>query len=159
MFGQLGRLVWAPFSFLWSYVTMPTLLALLTIYFLNLYHSESLYYITWNDSVVCLLPMGTLNPKHIDSGPHPVPPTHQGLGEPCRQSTHTEPSPCIFSPRGPGDTVPRLSPYPCGPLSLFPESRSEATLPEDDPGLGHLPQHPGPAAYSRVPTPALVVPG
>ncbi|XP_055469432.1 orphan sodium- and chloride-dependent neurotransmitter transporter NTT5-like [Psammomys obesus] len=51
MFGQLGRLVWAPFSFLWSYVTMPTLLALFTIYFLNLYHSESLYYITWNNSV------------------------------------------------------------------------------------------------------------
>ncbi|ERE70087.1 sodium-dependent neutral amino acid transporter SLC6A17-like protein [Cricetulus griseus] len=51
MFGQLGRLVWAPFTFLWSYVTLPTLLALLTIYFLNFYHSESLYYISWNDSM------------------------------------------------------------------------------------------------------------
>ncbi|CAH7457211.1 orphan sodium- and chloride-dependent neurotransmitter transporter NTT5 [Phodopus roborovskii] len=51
MFGQLGRLVWAPFTFLWSYVTLPTLLALLTIYFLNLYHRESLYYISWNGSM------------------------------------------------------------------------------------------------------------
>ncbi|XP_051005635.1 orphan sodium- and chloride-dependent neurotransmitter transporter NTT5-like [Acomys russatus] len=51
IFGQLGHLVWAPFSFLWSYVTMPTLLALFTIYFLNIYHSESLYYISWNDSM------------------------------------------------------------------------------------------------------------
>ncbi|XP_052019177.1 orphan sodium- and chloride-dependent neurotransmitter transporter NTT5-like isoform X2 [Apodemus sylvaticus] len=51
MFGQLGRLVWSPFTFLWSYVTLPTLLALLTIYFLNLYHSESLYYVSWNNSM------------------------------------------------------------------------------------------------------------
>ncbi|XP_028644846.1 orphan sodium- and chloride-dependent neurotransmitter transporter NTT5-like [Grammomys surdaster] len=51
MFGQLGRLVWAPFTFLWSYVTLPMLLALLTIYFLNLCHSESLYYVSWNNSM------------------------------------------------------------------------------------------------------------
>ncbi|XP_038170076.2 sodium-dependent neutral amino acid transporter B(0)AT2-like [Arvicola amphibius] len=51
MFNQLGRLVWAPFTFLWTYVTLPALLVLLTIYFLNLYHRESLYYISWNDSM------------------------------------------------------------------------------------------------------------
>ncbi|XP_038943394.1 uncharacterized protein LOC499151 isoform X9 [Rattus norvegicus] len=51
MFGQLGRLVWAPFTFLWSYVTLPTLLVLLTIYFLNLYFSESLSYVSWNNSM------------------------------------------------------------------------------------------------------------
>nr|XP_048293977.1 sodium-dependent neutral amino acid transporter B(0)AT2-like isoform X1 [Myodes glareolus]XP_048293978.1 sodium-dependent neutral amino acid transporter B(0)AT2-like isoform X1 [Myodes glareolus] len=51
MFNQLGRLVWAPFTFLWTYVTLPALLALLTICFLNLYHKESLYYISWNNSM------------------------------------------------------------------------------------------------------------
>ncbi|XP_031242444.1 orphan sodium- and chloride-dependent neurotransmitter transporter NTT5-like isoform X3 [Mastomys coucha] len=51
IFSQLGRLVWAPFTFLWSYVTLPMLLALLTIYFLNLYHSKPLYYVSWNDSM------------------------------------------------------------------------------------------------------------
>ncbi|KAL1769326.1 orphan sodium-and chloride-dependent neurotransmitter transporter NTT5-like [Sigmodon hispidus] len=51
MFGQLGHLVWAPFNFLWSYVTMPTLLALFTFYLLNLYHRKPLYYISWNDSM------------------------------------------------------------------------------------------------------------
>ncbi|XP_021023166.1 orphan sodium- and chloride-dependent neurotransmitter transporter NTT5-like isoform X2 [Mus caroli] len=51
VFGQLGGLVWAPFTFLWSYVTLPTLLVLLTIYFLNLYYSGSPYYVSWNDSM------------------------------------------------------------------------------------------------------------
>ncbi|XP_028717734.1 orphan sodium- and chloride-dependent neurotransmitter transporter NTT5-like [Peromyscus leucopus] len=51
MFGQLGRLVWAPFTFLWSYVTLPTLLSLFIIYFLNLYHREPLNYIAWNNSM------------------------------------------------------------------------------------------------------------
>ncbi|XP_059134954.1 orphan sodium- and chloride-dependent neurotransmitter transporter NTT5 isoform X2 [Peromyscus eremicus] len=51
MFGQLGRLVWAPFTFLWSYVTLPTLLTLFIIYFLNLYHREPLNYIAWNNSM------------------------------------------------------------------------------------------------------------
>ncbi|XP_057615702.1 sodium-dependent neutral amino acid transporter B(0)AT2-like [Chionomys nivalis] len=51
MFYQLGRLVWAPFTFLWTYVTLPALLVLLAIYFLNLYHGKSLYYISWNDSM------------------------------------------------------------------------------------------------------------
>ncbi|XP_041532475.1 orphan sodium- and chloride-dependent neurotransmitter transporter NTT5-like [Microtus oregoni] len=51
MFYQLGRLVWAPFTFLWTYVTLPALLVLLVIYFLNLYHRKSLYYISWNDSM------------------------------------------------------------------------------------------------------------
>ncbi|XP_076789957.1 uncharacterized protein LOC117719508 isoform X6 [Arvicanthis niloticus] len=51
MFGQLGHMVWAPFTCLWSYVTLPMLLALLTIYFLNLCHSESLYYVSWNNSM------------------------------------------------------------------------------------------------------------
>ncbi|XP_041492741.1 orphan sodium- and chloride-dependent neurotransmitter transporter NTT5-like [Microtus oregoni] len=51
MFYQLGRLVWAPFTFLWTYVTLPALLVLLAIYFLNLYHRKSLYYISWNDSM------------------------------------------------------------------------------------------------------------
>lgn len=70
MFGQLGRLVWAPFTFLWSYVTLPTLMILLTIYFLNLYHSESLYYVSWNNSMVRPLPVGTRG-----LAPHPVSPT------------------------------------------------------------------------------------
>ncbi|XP_005367003.1 orphan sodium- and chloride-dependent neurotransmitter transporter NTT5-like [Microtus ochrogaster] len=52
MFYQLDHLVWAPFTFLWTYVTLPTLLVLLAIYFLNLYHRKSLYYISWNDSMV-----------------------------------------------------------------------------------------------------------
>ncbi|XP_063127095.1 uncharacterized protein LOC499151 isoform X11 [Rattus norvegicus] len=56
MFGQLGRLVWAPFTFLWSYVTLPTLLVLLTIYFLNLYFSESLSYVSWNNSMTVTVP-------------------------------------------------------------------------------------------------------
>ncbi|KAH0517379.1 putative orphan sodium- and chloride-dependent neurotransmitter transporter NTT5-like [Microtus ochrogaster] len=51
MFYQLDHLVWAPFTFLWTYVTLPTLLVLLAIYFLNLYHRKSLYYISWNDSM------------------------------------------------------------------------------------------------------------
>ncbi|XP_005084880.2 orphan sodium- and chloride-dependent neurotransmitter transporter NTT5 [Mesocricetus auratus] len=51
MFGLLCCLVWTPFTFLWRYVTPPTLLALLTVYLLNFYHSKSLYYISWNDSV------------------------------------------------------------------------------------------------------------
>ncbi|XP_011249212.1 solute carrier family 6 (neurotransmitter transporter)-like isoform X3 [Mus musculus] len=51
VFGQLGSLVWSPFTFLWSYVTLPTLLVLLTIYFLNLYYSGSPYYVSWNDSM------------------------------------------------------------------------------------------------------------
>ncbi|KAH0503622.1 Sodium-dependent neutral amino acid transporter B(0)AT2 [Microtus ochrogaster] len=51
MFYQLGRLVWAPFTFLWTYVTLPALLVLLAIYFLNLYHRKTLYYISWNDSM------------------------------------------------------------------------------------------------------------
>ncbi|CAO2632834.1 Sodium-dependent neutral amino acid transporter SLC6A17 [Lemmus lemmus] len=50
MFSLLGRLVWAPFTFLWNYVTLPALLLLLTTCFLNLYHRESLYYISWDDS-------------------------------------------------------------------------------------------------------------
>ncbi|KAH0517682.1 Sodium-dependent neutral amino acid transporter B(0)AT2 [Microtus ochrogaster] len=51
MFYQLGRLVWAPFTFLWTYVTLPALLVLLAIYFLNLYHRKTLYYISWNESM------------------------------------------------------------------------------------------------------------
>lgn len=76
MFGQLGRLVWAPFTFLWSYVTLPTLLVLLTIYFLNLYFSESLSYVSWNNSMVRPLPVGAWGPSN---------------------------PPCISYPRGPGD--------------------------------------------------------
>lgn len=75
MFGQLGRLVWAPFTFLWSYVTLPTLLALLTIYFLNFYHSESLYYISWNDSMVRPCPWEPGGPA-----PYPTPPILRDLG-------------------------------------------------------------------------------
>lgn len=97
MFNQLGRLVWAPFTFLWTYVTLPALLVLLAIYFLNLYHRESLYYISWNDSMVRPCPwqpgdlapypvsltlrdLETPNPKHIDSTPHPASPTPSTWG-------------------------------------------------------------------------------
>lgn len=61
--------MWAPFAFLWSYVTLPTLLALLIIYFLNIYHRES-FYVSWNDSMVRLLPTGSPGtppyPEHQD---------------------------------------------------------------------------------------------
>ena len=92
MFYQLGRLVWAPFTFLWTYVTLPTLLVLLAIYFVNLYHRKTLYYFSWNDSMVrpgdlaphpvalTLRDLETPNPKHIDSAPHPASPTPRTWG-------------------------------------------------------------------------------
>lgn len=103
MFGQLGRLVWSPFTFLWSYVTLPTLLALLTIYFLNLYHSESLYYVSWNNSMVRPLPVGTWE----SSTP-----------------------PCISCPQGPGDPS-TLAQAPIPHLLLYP--RDLGTLHSEHP--------------------------
>lgn len=175
MFNQLGRLVWAPFTFLWTYVTLPALLALLTICFLNLYHKESLYYISWNNSMVRPCPrqpgdlaphpvsltlrdLETPNPKNIDSTPPSCISYPQDLGNPAPRIFR--PSPHLYLlPWGPGDTAPRLSLSPCGPLSLSPEPGREAALPEDSPGLGHLPQCPGSAAHPCVPAATLVVPG
>lgn len=67
MFSQLGRLVWAPVTFLWSYVTLPMLLVLLTIYFLNLYYNGSPYYVSWNESMVRPLPVGDPGPSTLPS--------------------------------------------------------------------------------------------
>lgn len=67
MFSQLGRLVWAPVTFLWSYVTLPMLLVLLTIYFLNLYYNGSPYYVSWNESMVRPLPVGDPGPSILPS--------------------------------------------------------------------------------------------
>ncbi|KAM9226272.1 orphan sodium- and chloride-dependent neurotransmitter transporter NTT5-like [Dugong dugon] len=50
MFIELGRLVWSIFTFLWCYVTLPGLLALLTICFMQLYQKAPPYYIAWNAS-------------------------------------------------------------------------------------------------------------
>lgn len=88
MFGQLGHMVWAPFTFLWSYVTLPMLLALLTIYFLNLWHSESLYYVSWNNSMVRPLLVGSWDPSTPSFISYP-----QGSGDPKSQAhRHRPPS-------------------------------------------------------------------
>ncbi|XP_006868465.1 PREDICTED: uncharacterized protein LOC102832911 [Chrysochloris asiatica] len=51
LFLKLGRLVWSMFTFLWCYVTLPGLLVLLTIYFIQLYQKgHRPHYIAWNAS-------------------------------------------------------------------------------------------------------------
>ena len=123
MFGQLGSLVWSPFTFLWSYVTLPTLLVLLTIYFLNLYYSGSPYYVSWNDSMVRPLPVGTWGPSTPPCISYP-----QRPGDPKSQAHRHRPPSYISDPTpgtwgNPALRAPRLSPpcLPCGPLSLSPE--------------------------------------
>lgn len=96
MFGQLGRLVWAPFTFLWSYVTLPTLLALLTIYFLNLCHSESLYYVSWNNSMVRPLLVGIWSPSTPPCMSYP-----QGSGD-LKSQAHRHRPPSYISYPTPG---------------------------------------------------------
>lgn len=88
MFGLLCCLVWTPFTFLWRYVTPPTLLALLTVYLLNFYHSKSLYYISWNDSVVRPCPW-----EPGDPAPYPVPPTLGDLETPDPRPHPASPTP------------------------------------------------------------------
>eukprot|EP00069_Balaena_mysticetus_P009734 bmy_06392T0 len=51
MFSELGRPLWPFSTFLWCYVTLPGLLALLTICLMQLYQGAHLYYIAWNSSV------------------------------------------------------------------------------------------------------------
>ncbi|XP_054566627.1 orphan sodium- and chloride-dependent neurotransmitter transporter NTT5-like [Eptesicus fuscus] len=51
MYGELGRLLWSSCPFLWSYVTMPGLLVLLTICLLHLYNKIPPHYIAWNSSM------------------------------------------------------------------------------------------------------------
>ncbi|XP_072822745.1 orphan sodium- and chloride-dependent neurotransmitter transporter NTT5-like isoform X2 [Vicugna pacos] len=50
MFRELGRPLWPFCTFLWCYVTMPGLLALLTICLMHLYQGAHLYYTAWNSS-------------------------------------------------------------------------------------------------------------
>lgn len=97
MFGQLGRLVWAPFTFLWSYVTLPTLLSLFIIYFLNLYHREPLNYIAWNNSMVRPCPW-----EPGGRAPHPVSPTLRDLETPNPNHINSAPPPPILHLLSPG---------------------------------------------------------
>ncbi|XP_020741349.1 orphan sodium- and chloride-dependent neurotransmitter transporter NTT5-like isoform X10 [Odocoileus virginianus] len=50
MFSEMGRPLWPFSSFLWCYVTLPGLLALLTICFTQLFQGTHLYYTAWNAS-------------------------------------------------------------------------------------------------------------
>ncbi|XP_043293066.1 orphan sodium- and chloride-dependent neurotransmitter transporter NTT5-like [Cervus canadensis] len=50
MFSEMGRPLWPFSSFLWCYVTLPGLLALLTICFMQLFQGTHLYYTAWNTS-------------------------------------------------------------------------------------------------------------
>ncbi|XP_039734634.1 orphan sodium- and chloride-dependent neurotransmitter transporter NTT5-like [Pteropus medius] len=51
MYGELGHLIWSFYTFLWCYVTLPGLLALLTICLIHLYQRTPPHYIAWNSSV------------------------------------------------------------------------------------------------------------
>ncbi|XP_077701827.1 orphan sodium- and chloride-dependent neurotransmitter transporter NTT5-like isoform X5 [Canis aureus] len=51
IFSDLGRLLWSFFIVLWCYVTLPGLLALTTIYVMQLYQMVPPYYIAWNSSM------------------------------------------------------------------------------------------------------------
>ncbi|CAD7692366.1 unnamed protein product [Nyctereutes procyonoides] len=51
IFSDLGRLLWSFFTLLWCYVTLPGLLALTTIYIMQLYQMVPPYYIAWNSSM------------------------------------------------------------------------------------------------------------
>uniref|UniRef100_A0A8D2DDN8 Orphan sodium-and chloride-dependent neurotransmitter transporter NTT5 n=1 Tax=Sciurus vulgaris TaxID=55149 RepID=A0A8D2DDN8_SCIVU len=50
VFHELGHLLRPSFTFLWCYVTLPGLLALLTLCVLPLHHRAASYYISWNRS-------------------------------------------------------------------------------------------------------------
>uniref|UniRef100_G3UIS7 Uncharacterized protein n=1 Tax=Loxodonta africana TaxID=9785 RepID=G3UIS7_LOXAF len=50
MFIELGHLLCPIFTFLWNYMTLLVLLALLTICFMQLYQKTPPYYIAWNAS-------------------------------------------------------------------------------------------------------------
>ena len=54
MFSEMGRPLWPFSSFLWCYVTLPGLLALLIICFMQLFQGTHLYYTAWNASGVRL---------------------------------------------------------------------------------------------------------
>uniref|UniRef100_H0XMS4 Transporter n=1 Tax=Otolemur garnettii TaxID=30611 RepID=H0XMS4_OTOGA len=51
LYGQLGRMQWPTFSFLWSYVTLPGLLVLLIICLMKLHQKVTPFYIAWNSSM------------------------------------------------------------------------------------------------------------
>ncbi|CAM9970140.1 unnamed protein product [Rangifer tarandus platyrhynchus] len=58
MFSEMGRPLWPFSSFLWCYVTLPGLLALLIICFMQLFQGTHLYYTAWNAS-------GSKEVKHL----------------------------------------------------------------------------------------------
>ncbi|XP_059523352.1 orphan sodium- and chloride-dependent neurotransmitter transporter NTT5-like [Myotis daubentonii] len=51
MYSELGRLLWSSCPFLWCYVTMPGLLALLSVCLVHLYRKVPPHYIAWNSSI------------------------------------------------------------------------------------------------------------
>lgn len=52
MYGELGHLIWSFYTFLWCYVTLPGLLALLTLFLIHLYQRMPPHYVAWNSSMV-----------------------------------------------------------------------------------------------------------
>lgn len=52
MYGELGHLIWSFYTFLWCYVTLPGLLALLTLFLIHLYQRMPSHYVAWNSSMV-----------------------------------------------------------------------------------------------------------
>ncbi|EPQ15978.1 Orphan sodium- and chloride-dependent neurotransmitter transporter NTT5 [Myotis brandtii] len=51
MYSELGRLLWSACPFLWCYVTMPGLLAFLSVCLVHLYRKVPPHYIAWNSSM------------------------------------------------------------------------------------------------------------
>ncbi|XP_015978009.2 orphan sodium- and chloride-dependent neurotransmitter transporter NTT5 isoform X2 [Rousettus aegyptiacus] len=51
MYGELGHLIWSFYTFLWCYVTLPGLLALLTLFLIHLYQRMPPHYVAWNSSM------------------------------------------------------------------------------------------------------------
>ncbi len=54
LFSELGHPLWPFPTFLWCYVTLPGLLALLALCLVQFYQSIHLYYIAWDSSAVRL---------------------------------------------------------------------------------------------------------
>uniref|UniRef100_A0A8D0XTR3 Transporter n=1 Tax=Sus scrofa TaxID=9823 RepID=A0A8D0XTR3_PIG len=54
LFSELGHPLWPFPTFLWCYVTLPGLLALLALCLVQFYQSTHLYYIAWDSSWWCL---------------------------------------------------------------------------------------------------------